>query len=47
VRGCLHCRTLITATSGFYELYRQPSGELYTLCSLSCLTAFVKGGDDD
>jgi hypothetical protein len=42
-RRCLRCTKILDAGTGFYELYRQPDGDLYTLCSLDCLTAFAEG----
>ena len=44
-RRCLRCKERISAQAGFFELTRQPSGDLFTLCSLDCLAAFVRGGE--
>jgi hypothetical protein len=44
---CLHCRQPISADHGFYEVTHQPEGSRWRVCSLPCLIAFVKGGEDE
>ena len=46
MRCCMHCKAPILAASGFYELIRQPAGEMYTTCSLRCLSLLIEGGSD-
>lgn len=46
MRTCLHCRQPISAEHGFYEITQQPARYQWAVCSLDCLTKFVRGAED-